>query len=145
MPVSVIWWLLLAAISLFICYQDITKRTISNRVVFFVMSVCGILYFQHGVFESVFVTVGILFVGFVLFNLNIIAAGDVKLLSAFSLAITPQYLPLTLFIITLLGSLLGVACYLYAKCTNYNKIMGNGVPYGVPICLGCLFGIAASL
>lgn len=140
-----IWWLLLATISLFICYQDITKRTISNRIVFFVMSICSIIYFQHGVFESVLYAVGILFVGFVLCNLNIIAAGDVKLLSVFSLAIAPQYLPLTLFIITLLGSLLGVAYYLYAKCTDYKKIMGNGVPYGVPICLGCLFGIAASL
>ncbi|MDN3698531.1 prepilin peptidase [Vibrio cortegadensis] len=140
-----LWWLLLTTISLFVCYQDITKRTISNRVVFLVMSLCSILYFQHSVFESVLYAVGILFVGFVLFNLNIIAAGDVKLLSAFSLAITPQYLPLTLFIITLLGSLLGVAYYLYAKCSDYKKIMGNGLPYGVPICLGCLFGIAASL
>ncbi|MEZ8193858.1 A24 family peptidase [Vibrio cortegadensis] len=140
-----LWWPLLATISLFVCYKDITKRTISNRVVFFVMSICGVLNCQYGVFESVLYAIGILCVGFIFFNLNIIAAGDVKLLSVFSLAIAPQYLPLTLFIITLLGSLLGVAYYLYAKCTDYKKIMENGVPYGVPICLGCLFGIAASL
>lgn len=140
-----LWWLLLATISLFICYQDITKRTISNKVVLLAMSICLFLFFEHGEMQQIYNAVGILFIGFILSILRIIAAGDVKLLAAFSLAISAQYFPLTLFIITLLGSLFGGGYYLYAKFTDYEKVMNNGVPYGIPICIGCLFGIAASL
>ncbi|PMH46901.1 hypothetical protein BCU68_01360 [Vibrio sp. 10N.286.49.B3] len=77
---------------------------------------------------------------------RIIAAGDIKLLTAFSLAISPVYLPLTLVIITFIGGVMGIGYYLYGKWSGNEKaVRQRGVPYGVPICLGCLFGIAASL
>lgn len=86
----------------------------------------------------------VLVFGFVLHTFNILAAGDTKLFFAFSLAILPEFLPLTLFIITALGGVLAVGYYLYGLCTDLDKVKKRGIPYGVPICLGSLFGVAAS-
>ena len=46
-----------------------------------------------------------LLVGFILFSLSIVGAGDVKLLSAYSLGVSPEYWWLTIFLILILGAI----------------------------------------
>lgn len=137
-------WLVLAALSCFVCYQDLTKRRISNRLVLSLLVVSAVLFlYLHN--YSILLYSGLLLLAcFTLFLFNIIAGGDIKLLVAFSLAIKAQFLPLTLLIIMALGGLLGIAYYLFGLLTDLAKVKARGIPYGLPICLGCLFGVAAS-
>lgn len=74
-----------------------------------------------------------------------IAAGDIKLMAAFSIAIKPEFIALTLLVITFIGGLISVL-YLIAKFVCKEKYIRNeGVPFGVPITVGSLLGVAASL
>ncbi len=139
----IIWWLLLAAISCFVGFQDITKRVISNRSCIIVFIVCNIIAVRTGNYQ-VFLYVAIIFItGFILFLFNIIAAGDIKLAAAFSIAVNPKYQLLVITIILLLGGIIALGQLAWKKYKTNEKI--DGVPYGVPICIGYLFGIAASI
>ncbi|MUK62156.1 prepilin peptidase [Aliivibrio fischeri] len=142
---SIIWWTLLFAISCIICYQDITKRTISNKLCTVVLFICIYLVIKSGNYSSLYYSVIIFIVGFILFMRKMIAAGDVKLISSFFIAINQNYQLLIFTIILFVGGLIAISMLIYKRIDgNYNnKIMT--VPYGVPICIGCLFGIAASL
>lgn len=137
------WWLM-ATISIFIMYIDVKKRTIPNNTIVFILTLCFIKMCFLGDLSILPYSFVILIIGFFLHIFNILAAGDTKLLFAFSLAISPEFLPLSLFIITALGGVLALVYYLYGLCTDLEKVKKRGVPYGVPICLGSLFGIAAS-
>ncbi|CAH0540338.1 A24 family peptidase [Vibrio marisflavi] len=139
------WWLLLAIISLWICYRDITQRTITNKSCIAVLFVTTLILVEQGNYESIKYSLVIFLVGVFLFLIKIIAAGDVKLISAFSLAIVPKYLLLTIVIILLLGGILAIGQVIWIKSRGKSIKTNTGVPYGVPICIGCLFGIAASI
>ncbi|ACH65319.1 conserved hypothetical protein [Aliivibrio fischeri MJ11] len=87
----------------------------------------------------------ILFVGFILFKFNIIAAGDIKYYAAMSLMIEQQYLLLVTCIILCLGGLQAYCQYCIYKLTGNERWIERGVPYGVAISIGSLFGILASI
>lgn len=143
--IAVTGWLALAALAFFICYQDISKREISNHIVLLVSAISFMLLLNQQNYAVLPYSALLLLSGFILFQLNIIAAGDIKLLTAFSLAINPQYLLLTLVLIGFCGGALGGGYYLLGLLTDLEKVKQRGIPYGIPICAGCLFGIAASL
>ena len=138
-------WLVLAALCCVICYQDFSKRRISNRVVSLVAVVTALLLIYLHNYAVLPYSLLLLLIGFVLFLFKFIAGGDIKLLVAFSLAIKAQFLPLTLVIIMLSGGALALSYYLFGLLTDLDKVKARGIPYGIPICLGCLFGVAASL
>jgi len=138
-------WLILVTLSFFICYQDITKRKISNRIVLCVLVVASVLFFYQQNYAVLPYSLLILCVGFILFQFNMIAAGDIKLLTAFSLAITPEIISLTIVVIGFLGGGVAILYYLFGLLTDLQKVKKKGVPYGLPICMGCLFSIAVSL
>ncbi|MCE7535857.1 prepilin peptidase [Aliivibrio fischeri] len=140
---SIIWWAFLFTISCIICYQDITKRTISNQMCIIVLIICICLVIKSGNYYSLYYSVIIFFVGFILFIKKIIAAGDVKLISSFFIAINQNYQLLTFTIILLAGGVISIVLLTHKVINKKNTTMT--VPYGVPICIGCLFGIAASL
>ncbi len=94
-------------------------------------------------YENIFYPAIIFITGFVLFSFNIIAAGDIKLAAAFSIAVNPKYQLLVITIILLFGGIIALGQLAWKKCKTNEKI--DGVPYGVPICIGYLFGIAASI
>ncbi|XDF78123.1 type IV leader peptidase [Aliivibrio fischeri] len=87
----------------------------------------------------------ILFVGFILFKFNIIAAGDIKYYAVMSLMIEQQYLLLVTCIILCLGGLQAYCQYSIYKLTGNERWIERGVPYGVAISIGSLFGILASI
>ncbi|MUJ37168.1 prepilin peptidase [Aliivibrio fischeri] len=140
---SIIWWTLLFTISCIICYQDITKRTISNKFCSVVLFICIYLVIKSGNYSSLYYSLIIFTGGFVLFIKKIIAAGDVKLISSFFIAINQNYQLLTFTIILLAGGVISIVLLIHKVINKQNTTMT--VPYGVPICIGCLFGIAASL
>ncbi|MUJ25691.1 prepilin peptidase [Aliivibrio fischeri] len=140
---SMIWWTLLFTISCIICYQDITRRTISNQMCIIVLIICICLVIKSGNYSSLYYSLIIFIGGFVLFIKKIIAAGDVKLISSFFIAINQNYQLLTFTIILLTGGVISIILLIHKIINEKNTTMT--VPYGVPICIGCLFGIAASL
>ncbi|MUI55819.1 A24 family peptidase [Aliivibrio fischeri] len=140
---SIIWWTFLFTISCIICYQDITRRTISNQMCIIVLIICICLVIKSSNYSSLYYTLIIFTGGFVLFIKKIIAAGDVKLISSFFIAINQNYQLLTFTIILLVGGVISTALLIHKVINKENTTMT--VPYGVPICIGCLFGIAASL
>ncbi len=81
----------------------------------------------------------VIVIGFVLFAVNIIGAGDVKLLAAISLWTTPTLYPEFLIHASLLGGVLAVAIagFYYAKyflhLTPEPTLRGKKIPYGVAI------------
>ncbi|MGR6831652.1 A24 family peptidase [Aliivibrio wodanis] len=137
------WWLLLAAISCFVCYKDISERMISNRVCIAVFVMCSVFCVLTKNYHAITYSILIFIVGFTLFLINIIAAGDIKLASAFSIAVNPKYQLLVITIILLLGGVIAFSQLLWGKYRSNKNL--NGVPYGVPICIGYLLGIAASV
>ncbi|MCG3725517.1 prepilin peptidase [Vibrio cincinnatiensis] len=78
-------------------------------------------------------TFGIILIGLVLFYFRILAAGDSKLLAVLSLGISPEYLPLTLVGITVVGGVMAAGYLLYGLCTDLTAVRQRGIPYGVPI------------
>ncbi|MGY5709051.1 A24 family peptidase [Vibrio cincinnatiensis] len=89
-------------------------------------------------------TLVILAVGFVLFYFRLLAAGDTKLLAVLSLGIHPDYLPLTLVGITVVGGIMAIGYLLYGLCTDLRAVRQKGIPYGVPISLVGGFAIYLS-
>jgi prepilin peptidase CpaA len=81
----------------------------------------------------------IIVIGFALFALNIIGAGDVKLLAAISLWTTPTLYPAFLLHATILGGVLAIAIagFYYAKyflqLSPKPHLKGKKIPYGVAI------------
>jgi prepilin peptidase CpaA len=146
MAINNLYWLIaLIGLSLCVCYTDVTRRQISNITVMIVTALCLSILVANQQYTALLHSFTILAVGIGLFVLDVIAAGDIKLLTAFSLAIKPEYLLITLGLIVLLGGMLAIGYLIYGILTDLKKVRQRGIPYAIPICLGCMFGIAASL
>jgi len=138
-------WLLLAIMSLAISYDDLVCRRIKNRHVLAVFFICCFIWLNTSVISSLVIAVAVLFIGFILNLLGLIGAGDVKLLGAFSVAIKPELMPLVLMIMVVLGLVAAIVCYCWQRYRRTrSQEFQEGVPYGVPICCACLFGVLAS-
>lgn len=145
MSINLCWLTALASISLYICYTDVRQRQITNRAVLLVTLICLSILLVNQQYPALMHAFAILAVGIGLFVLGVIAAGDIKLLAAFSLAIKPTNLPMTLCLILLIGGVQAVLYLIYGAMTDLKTVRQKGIPYAIPICLGSLFGIAASL
>ncbi|GEK14097.1 A24 family peptidase [Aliivibrio fischeri] len=146
MEVLIISFITLA--NIYIAFHDIKNRKISNNIVFIIMIIMIIGFFSifvKGDMSHLLSPLIILFVGFILFKFNIIAAGDIKYYAAMSLMIEQQYLLLVTCIILCLGGLQAYCQYSIYKLTGKGRWIERGVPYGVAISIGSLFGILASI
>lgn len=111
---------------------DLKSRILSNRLVLFllpVMLLIAVLQFRE---VFIFTALGVLFIGFLLFLVNAVGAGDVKLLFVLSLAIEPQHLIVFFFFVAIFGALLILLGLIFKGL----QIRKYGVPYGVAIALG---------
>lgn len=143
--VKTVSFIILIIFSLYISYSDVRYRIISNITVTSVAVITVIIQFSTDNNTFYQHLLPIFVIGFVLFKLKWIAAGDVKLFAAFSLAISSDHLLASLHIILLSGGVLAVVCLMYQRINRHNRNILKGVPYGVAICIGSLSGIAASL
>ncbi len=126
-------------------YQDIRYRKIPNKVVIAIAFIGGLFVCLNGYFYHIFTSLIVLAIGTVLFQIKVLAAGDSKLFAAFSLMIAPKYMLITMCFILLAGGVLAISQWTISKVMKRIEWMTKGVPYAVPICLGSLLGIAASL
>ncbi|WP_158675998.1 A24 family peptidase [Vibrio aquaticus] len=134
--------MLLATLSLYVCYSDIKSRTIGNRVCGVIAINCIALSVVNG--NSAFITAPLIVLtfGIVLSNFKLLGGGDSKLLAAYLIAIEPSNIASILVIIGILGGILSLAYLIINKLTQKLK---PGVPYGVAIAMGGFIGVAASL
>ena len=123
-----------------LCYTDVHNRIISNRVVMallFVVVPLSLLRYQSIFFIPALCT---LFIGFVLFILHIIGAGDIKLISVLMLMIPYEQIIFFFFFTAIAGLFLIIIGWLFYR----KSIKARGLPYGVAISLGFLTNLALS-
>ncbi|CAM3186704.1 A24 family peptidase [Moritella viscosa] len=126
----------------FICttYMDVTVRRLPNGLVILTALLCLTVAISGDFYISSLQQSALaLAVGFGLFLLRVCGAGDIKLIAAYLLGIKPEYWALFLFVMSLIGTCLGVVQYIFRRQQN------AGIPYGVAISLSGLFFVIASV
>ncbi|OOF69794.1 prepilin peptidase [Rodentibacter caecimuris] len=117
-----------------ISWTDIRVRIISNKSIMLLLAV--ILVFSYLRYDTVFIFSSLvsLCVGFILFVLKVIGAGDIKLISVLILAVPNYQIISFLFFTTFSGLLLIIIGWIFFR----NEIKSKGLPYGVAISTGFL-------
>jgi prepilin peptidase CpaA len=131
-------------ILLVLVVEDIYKRSLSNKYILLLLVLILLGWFIRPNWSVLPYTLVILLIGLVLFYFQLLAAGDTKLLAVLSLGIHPDYLPLTLVGITVVGGIMAIGYLLYGLCTDLRAVRQKGIPYGVPISLVGGFAIYLS-
>lgn len=95
---------------------------------------CFILPFAYLTHQQFFFLPAVmtLVMGFLLFLMNVVGAGDIKLLSVLMLAVPREQVLFLLFFMTLIGALLALVGWLFFRQT----VKEQGLPYGVAIAGG---------
>lgn len=128
---------LISIILLYICYTDMRFRIIRNEVVMAVFILSLLLVFvmkDNANFEfNIYAPLLILIVGFILNYVNIVGAGDIKLLVALTICLTPENVYKLLLVIALAGLPVAIIAYIVHKIKRTSRC---DVPYGVAIAIG---------
>ncbi len=121
-------------------YADIRDRIIDNNVILALLVI--ILPISFLKYQTIFILPAVfaLMIGFLLFTLRVIGAGDVKLVSVLMLMIPLDELIYFFFFTAFAGLLLIVVGWLFYR----KSIRERGLPYGVAISLGFLTNLALS-
>lgn len=119
---------------------DIRSRIISNRVILLLLIATIPLSLLK--YQTVFIVPALcaLAIGFLLFMLNIIGAGDVKLITVLMLMIPNDEIFPFFFFTTFAGLGLIIIGWLFFR----KSIKENGLPYGVAISLGFVTNLVLS-
>lgn len=136
------WLIALAILSFIICLWDIKFRKVPNWLCIVTAISCVIIMLVNGHWLNIFHAFAILVLGIFLSHLRLLGGGDSKLFAAYSLAISANHLPLTMFAIALAGGLVSLVCLIWVKLLNKPN---RGVPYAIAIAIGCYLGILVSL
>lgn len=120
---------------LIIGWQDITSRLISNHnLAFLTLALCPMI-FLSGTLPNIILSAAVMLIGFPLFLIKVLGAGDVKLIAALALACTPDFFYSFLLLTALLGGFLAlIGLFFFHKNTKEHDI-----PYGVAISLAFIF------
>ena len=132
----VITFLLLLRLSI----SDIRSRIISNRIVLLLLVVIIPLSLLKYQTVCIFPALCALTVGFLLFMLNVIGAGDVKLITVLMLMVPNDEIFPFFFFTTFAGLGLIIIGWLFFR----KSIKENGLPYGVAISLGFITNLVLS-
>ncbi|GKX63303.1 A24 family peptidase [Pragia fontium] len=126
---------------IWISYTDIRTRIISNKAViaiFVISLLLGIFSHQSINFLA---ALSFLLIGFILFHLNVMGAGDVKLISVLSLCLTAEQIWPFLWLTAVLGGFLACIGLLFFR----KSVRSSGVPYGPAIAGGFFFVLLTQL
>lgn len=118
-------------------WTDIKGRIISNKIILYLfLVIVPLAWIQYG---NIFVIPALiaLFIGFLLFSLKIIGAGDIKLIAVLMLAIPSDQVFSFFFFTTFSGLLVIIIGWIFFR----KSIRQNGLPYGVAISLGFLINL----
>lgn len=119
---------------------DIRSRIISNRIVLLLL--ITIIPLSLLKYQTIFLIPSLcsLAIGFLIFTLGIMGAGDIKLISVLMLAIPNNEIISFFFFTAFAGLLLVVVGWLFFR----ESIKQNGLPYGVAISFGFITNLALS-
>ena len=119
---------------------DIRSRIISNRIVLLLL--ITIIPLSLLKYQTIFLIPSLcaLAIGFLIFTLAIMGAGDIKLISVLMLAIPNNEIISFFFFTAFAGLLLVVVGWLFFR----ESIKQNGLPYGVAISFGFITNLALS-
>lgn len=119
---------------------DIRSRIISNRIVLLLL--ITIIPLSLLKYQTIFLIPALcaLAIGFLIFTLGIMGAGDIKLISVLMLAIPNNEIISFFFFTAFAGLLLVVVGWLFFR----ESIKQNGLPYGVAISFGFITNLALS-
>lgn len=132
-----ICFVLILLMSLVISSNDIRYRRIKNSHIVLLAVCCMAFQVINGIHLISFITAILaLGLGFIVFQLGFIGAGDVKLYSVYLMAISPTYSLLSIYAILAVGALESCGYLVIGALTNrVSYIRARGVPYGVAISL----------
>ncbi|WP_428659823.1 prepilin peptidase [Photobacterium swingsii] len=130
-----------------VCYSDFKYRKISNNSALIIGILSIIISIQNGNFSysSIKTSIIILVVGFLLTKIKILGSGDIKLISAFSLAIYDNMLIPLFIMIGFFGGVQVSIEFLYSTIKGQTKKFTNGIPYGITISISSLLTIYLSI
>ena len=125
-----------------ICVGDWLNRTITNTNNFLALVLVMLITPN----ESLNILAGLACItfGLVLWKLNVIGAGDVKLLSVLILGIQDQFVLAVTMIITSSSLIMMVLMWLSDRFLS-TTLLNKGIPYGIPISIGGFIGVLATM
>ncbi|CFQ70880.1 prepilin peptidase [Yersinia similis] len=121
-----------------ICYTDIRYRLIKNKdILILLILVISTLFILDKPFNypCALITLAI---GFILVTINIVGAGDIKLLAVLALTFPDGIILGYLLVMSILGSILAIIEFIRLR---FEKRQSRGLPYGVAIIGSYLFVI----
>ena len=130
-------YLILILLLIRLSWTDIKARIISNKIILNLFLVIVPLAWVQ--YENVFFIPALiaLFIGFLLFSLKVIGAGDIKLIAVLMLAIPSDQIFSFFFFTTFSGLLVIIIGWIFFR----ESIRQDGLPYGVAISLGFLINL----
>lgn len=131
MLIAILWIL----VSIWIFCTDIFFRTISNIQILCIIALCGISYFFSALELNVWIALLTLCIGVFIWRFGVLGAGDVKLLCVLTIIIPYEIIASFFFLTSIIGAVIGVLIYIFARFINIEK----SVPYGVAIMSSFLF------
>ncbi len=138
-------WLTCLVNVLLIFYGDIRYRIVKHRflLIIFITSLLS-LFFTPEPLTQLAVSTSVFICFFILWLINIVGGGDVKLIGALFLGVNDEYILAAIVAIGLLGGIQILVMWLmsvYRKKTPFE----NGIPYTIPIGISGLFFFYMSL
>lgn len=119
---------------------DVCSRTIGNRIILLLL--ITIIPLSLLKYQTLFILPSLcaLAIGFLLFTLNLVGAGDVKLIAVLMLMIPNDEIFPFFFFTTFAGLGLIIISWLFFR----KSVKENGLPYGVAISLGFMTNLVLS-
>ena len=138
-------WLTCLVNVLLIFYDDIRYRIVKHRflLIIFITSLLS-LFFTPEPLTQLAVSTSVFIFFFILWLINIVGGGDVKLIGALFLGVNDEYMLAAIVAIGLLGGIQILVMWLmsvYRKKTPFE----NGIPYTIPIGISGFFFFYMSL
>lgn len=134
-------YFIIGAISLtllFVCYTDMRYRLIHNQVVVFIFILSLLMGFMmkddNNIEINIYAPLTILAIGFILNYINIVGAGDIKLLVALTVGLSTESVYKLLLLVALAGLPIAIIAYIVHKVRKNSPRCE--VPYGVAIAIG---------
>ena len=127
---------LLAPAWVLVCYTDWRYRRIGNAVVLYVAGAGLAVLFLSGAGGTALIPAGVaLIIGYAMWALGVIGAGDVKLFSALCLWHSDDVVALAV-ICSLIGAVIALAYVVLRIWKGHNDTQEHrGIPYGIAIVL----------
>lgn len=130
--ILIVGYVVIFSMLLWVSYTDIKRRIIDHLPLgALLLAILPVTYIQFGEIYWLQSLIALI-IGFILFSINVIGAGDVKLIAVLMLGIQPYLVPKFLIYVSLAGGVLAIVGLIF-----FNKLVRKrGLPYGVAISCG---------